>query len=54
MRSELSDTTFQNNQTLAVEPDFYILERYGFRDSAILMIEDNTPRVLADPAIFQS
>lgn len=53
MRSELSDTTFQNNQTFAVEPDFYIPEKFGFRDSAMLVIDNQTPRVLADPVKFE-
>jgi len=51
--SELSNTTFQNNQTFAVEPDFYIPERFGFRDSAMLVISNETPKVLADPGQFE-
>jgi Xaa-Pro dipeptidase len=53
MRSELSDTSFQNSQTFAVEPDFYIPEKFGFRDSAMIVIDNQTPRLLADPVKFE-
>ena len=54
IESELSNTTFQDNQVFAVEPDFYIPDKWGFRDSAMLTIRNQEPKVLADPTIFES
>jgi Xaa-Pro aminopeptidase len=54
IKSELSNTAFQNDQVFAVEPDFYIQEKWGFRDSAMIVIKDQIPKVLADPAEFEA
>jgi len=54
MESELSNTTFQNNQVFAIEPDFYIPEKWGFRDSAMLVIRNQKPKVLADLTVFEA